>query len=267
VNQGGVMTSVAEPVEHSSLLSVDNQRVIVDDTKQSYQQAVVAQSHSNGRSGATPVLPSAGSRVALGKRALWVLLVAAAVGTGVLLGHGLRVRGLGQAEENVAAMTQPQRSQDPPVLDAPLTRSRKPVSNADDGPEVIVRNFPQSPASAAATPQENVKAIFFDGDSSVVSGKYDITLQRIAELLDANPQSTAILEGHTDASGLESYNQELSMRRAVAVKDVLVEEYHIAASRLSTIGAGSATPLESNTTDSGRAYNRRVEVRIRQGSD
>ena len=153
------------------------------------------------------------------------------------------------------------------MLDAPLTGSRKPVSDADDGPEVIVRNFTQSPASTAATPQENVKAIFFEGDSSVVSGKYDITLQRIAELLDANPQSTAILEGHTDASGLESYNQELSMRRAIAVKDVLVEEYHIAASRLSTIGAGSATPLESNTTDSGRAYNRRVEVRIRQGSD
>jgi len=267
LNQGGVMTSVAEPVEHSSLLSVDNQRVIVNDTKQSHQQPVVVQSHSNGGSGAPPVLPSVGSRVAPGKRALWVLLVAAAVGTGVLLGHGLRVRGLGQAEGNAATVTQPQRSQEPPVLDAPLTSSRKPISDADDGPEVIVRNFTQSPASTAATPQENVKAIFFEGDSSVVSGKYDITLQRIAELLDANPQSTAILEGHTDASGLESYNQELSMRRAIAVKDVLVEEYHIAASRLSTIGAGSATPLESNTTDSGRAYKRRVEVRIRQGSD
>jgi OOP family OmpA-OmpF porin len=104
--------------------------------------------------------------------------------------------------------------------------------------------------------------MFFDGDSAEVSSRYNITLQRVAEILTATPQSNAIIEGHTDNSGDESYNLDLSMRRAVAVRDILVNQYQIGAARLSTIGAGSSVPLESNSTSSGRAYNRRVEMRI-----
>jgi outer membrane protein OmpA-like peptidoglycan-associated protein len=110
--------------------------------------------------------------------------------------------------------------------------------------------------------QENTKAIFFDGDSAEVSDSYKSMLQRIAESLTGSPQSNAIIEGHTDTSGEESYNLDLSMRRAVAVRDILVKQYQVAASRLSTVGVGSSRPLESNSTRRGRAYNRRVEMRI-----
>jgi len=48
---------------------------------------------------------------------------------------------------------------------------------------------------------------------------------------------------------------------------VLVNDYQIAPERLNTVGVGSSAPIESNTTSSGRAYNRRVEVRIHQGND
>jgi outer membrane protein OmpA-like peptidoglycan-associated protein len=154
-------------------------------------------------------------------------------------------------------------------LDAPLAQPAKKTHggwNEDDGPEVVVRTFPSSTA-AEGSAQPNVKAIFFEGDSASVSSQYDIALQRIAETLAANPQAIAILEGHTDNSGEEPYNLELSTRRARAVKDALVSDYQIAPERLNTVGVGSSGPIESNSTSSGRAYNRRVEVRIHQAND
>ncbi len=130
---------------------------------------------------------------------------------------------------------------------------------------MIVRTFPQSaPTLPDGTEQQNVKAVYFDADVATISSRYDITLMRIAELLEANPQSNAIITGHTDNSGEEPYNLELSTRRAEAVKDALENEYKISGERLNTVGAGSSAPIESNSTSSGRAYNRRVEVRIMQ---
>jgi outer membrane protein OmpA-like peptidoglycan-associated protein len=199
--------------------------------------------------------------------------VAAALGVGVLFGHGLGTRGALRFGERPDAAAEAPRAQGPqPALEAPLTPSRnvkESASAADDGPEVIVRTFPQSAPSQAegavqGPVQANVKAIFFDVDVATVSRQYDITLQRIAELLEASPQSNAIIEGHTDSSGVEPYNLELSTRRALAVRERLENQYNIPAERLNTVGAGSFAPIESNATSSGRAYNRRVEVRIMQ---
>ena len=131
------------------------------------------------------------------------------------------------------------------MLNAPVTpaRTEKKSRFTDDEPEVVVRTFPQTTSNQPeATPQANVKAIFFDADSAVVSKQYDNTLQRIAEILEASPEANAIIEGHTDNSGEEPYNLELSTRRAQAIKDVLAEEYNISTSRLNTVGAGSTHP-------------------------
>jgi OOP family OmpA-OmpF porin len=75
---------------------------------------------------------------------------------------------------------------------------------------------------------------------------------------------SAVIEGHTDNFGDEAYNLDLSMRRALAARDVLVSRYQISPGRLRAIGLGSSAPPESNSTSSGRAYNRRVEMRISQ---
>ena len=77
-----------------------------------------------------------------------------------------------------------------------------------------------------------------------MSSSYDIALQRIAEILAASPQSNAIIEGHTDNSGEESHNLDLSTRRALAIKDVLVSVYGVPATRLGTLGVGSSAPLQ-----------------------
>ena len=66
------------------------------------------------------------------------------------------------------------------------------------------------------------------------------------------------IEGHTDSDGEKGFNQELSEKRAAAVKDVLVES-GIASSCLKTKGYGESRPVDYNSTPEGKANNRRVE--------
>jgi type II secretory pathway predicted ATPase ExeA/outer membrane protein OmpA-like peptidoglycan-associated protein len=210
-------------------------------------------------------------RTGIGKKVVGTLLVAAAVGVGVLFSHGISSRTQQQLEGRPEPPSLSQvTGESQAVVEAPPSQTEKKNNggwNPDDGPEVVVRTFPQASPVGGAASQTDGKTIFFEGDSSAVSNQYGSTLQKIADLLAANPESNAIIEGHTDASGEEPYNLDLSTRRALAVKDVLVNEYQIAAERLSTIGVGSSGPIESNTTTSGRAYNRRVEVRIHPSTD
>ena len=219
-----------------------------------------------------PSLPVPGRdpQISKGGRLFWASLLAAATGTGVLLGHGLGNRSQ-QPVKRLEPTSQSQRIQESlPGPDGPVALSwenvakKKVDSDADDGPEVIVRTFPQSAPRVPGAVHENVKAIFFAADSAEVSRGSNITLQSFADVLTANPRLIAVIEGHTDNFGDEAYNLDLSMRRAMAARDVLVSQYQISPGRLSTIGLGSSAPPESNFTSSGRAYNRRVEMRITQ---
>ena len=254
------------------------------------QQPSGAQLSSTNKPGSPAAEPGLSSGTHSRQKPLWALLIAAAVGAGVLFGHGLGTRGERRGEERPESFSGLPRAHDPqpqdpkPVLESPFTQSRnekEPKSRTgDESPEVVVRTFPRNaddsaevvsrtfPQTAPTTPDgavvQKMEPIFFDVDSAVVSSRYDAILLRIAQMLTASPQSKAIIEGHTDNSGEESYNSELSNRRALAVKDLLVNEYHIPATRLSTIGAGSSAPIESNLTGRGRAYNRRVEVHTAQ---
>ena len=68
------------------------------------------------------------------------------------------------------------------------------------------------------------------------------------------------VEGHTDNIGGTASNQDLSVRRASAVRKALVDRYHITPARLSPSGYGESRPKETNDTLEGRARNRRVEL-------
>jgi OOP family OmpA-OmpF porin len=68
------------------------------------------------------------------------------------------------------------------------------------------------------------------------------------------------VEGHTDSLLADGFNQKLSERRAVAVKQALVTRYGIVAARLTTQGFGETRPRAPNDTLAGRARNRRVEL-------
>lgn len=78
-------------------------------------------------------------------------------------------------------------------------------------------------------------------------------------LIDQDPDSTMVVEGHTDSQGTPASNQDLSQRRAQAVRDYLVSR-GIAADRVKAEGFGPSRPTGENTSAEGRANNRRVEI-------
>src|SRR5262245_58857395 len=102
--------------------------------------------------------------------------------------------------------------------------------------------------------------IYFDTDKAVIKPESRPTLDEIAKLLNAQPQLSVFIVGHTDNQGTFDYNVDLSRRRAEAVAAELAKSYKIAATRLRTAGVGFLAPVGSNTTDDGRALNRRVEL-------
>jgi outer membrane protein OmpA-like peptidoglycan-associated protein len=105
-----------------------------------------------------------------------------------------------------------------------------------------------------------VYGIYFDFGSDVLRPESEIVLQEIAQVLGQHPDWQLSIEGHTDNIGGDSYNLDLSNRRAAAVKVALVDRYNIVPDRLSTAGFGLSRPVDSNDTLEGRARNRRVEL-------
>jgi outer membrane protein OmpA-like peptidoglycan-associated protein len=103
--------------------------------------------------------------------------------------------------------------------------------------------------------------ILFDVDKSDLKANARTNVESLATSLKNNPETTVLIVGHTDATGTDAYNYKLSERRAAAVKTYAVSQ-GIPASRLTTEGRGETEPISDNTTDTGKAQNRRVEIVI-----
>ncbi len=109
-----------------------------------------------------------------------------------------------------------------------------------------------------ALPEEPITfTILFDTDNADIRSDQLPTIRRGLELLRQYPTATAVIEGHADARGRQTYNQALSERRAASVRD------HLAAGgidpgRLTTVGYGETRPVADNDTPEGRQQNRRV---------
>jgi len=101
--------------------------------------------------------------------------------------------------------------------------------------------------------------VLFDVDRSELKPAAMDDLNRLAELLAAEPRRAVLIEGHTDSTGTAGHNDELSRQRADAVASVLTR-HGIAPSRITTRGFGSSSPLATNATSAGRQENRRVEI-------
>ena len=101
--------------------------------------------------------------------------------------------------------------------------------------------------------------VFASGAAALAEGDY-ASLAALAAWLEANPDGTLALVGHTDASGSLAANIALSERRAEAVAQALVDAYGVEAGRISAEGVGFLAPRATNQTEAGRQKNRRVEA-------
>ncbi len=100
--------------------------------------------------------------------------------------------------------------------------------------------------------------LFNSGSSTIKLQSYGI-IKQVSQALQRETTMKLKITGHTDSDGSEAENLALSKARAIAVKKALVEVYGIAAKRLITDGKGETTPVADNTSNIGKAQNRRVE--------
>ena len=119
------------------------------------------------------------------------------------------------------------------------------VSETPNGDGILV-NFPD---------------VTFAVNSTTVSTQMRTTLDGVAQSLVQYPNSLIDVMGHTDSTGSDEYNLDLSRRRAESVSNYLVSR-GVARARVESIGYGEEFPIADNGTEAGRSQNRRVEIRI-----
>ena len=114
---------------------------------------------------------------------------------------------------------------------------------------------------------DNQLKVDIPADVSFDVGRYAIksnmrpVLDRLASTLNQHPVTTVTIIGHTDSTGSDAVNDPLSINRAAATRDYLVQR-GVSAQRIAVDGRGSRQPVADNSTASGRAMNRRVEIFI-----
>jgi len=120
------------------------------------------------------------------------------------------------------------------------------VSETDNGKAILV-NLPEG--------------VTFDVGSYTLKPQFRETLDKVADNLKTYPDSLIDVYGHTDSTGSDAFNQTLSQNRAQTVANYLTMQ-GISPSRIRSQGFGETMPVADNATDTGRARNRRVEIKI-----
>lgn len=104
--------------------------------------------------------------------------------------------------------------------------------------------------------------IEFDFDSAKARPEHTAEVRKVADFMAQYPGSNVTMEGHTDSRGSDKYNEGLSERRAKTIAEMLVNDFGIASSRVSSVGYGESRPIDTNDTDEGRQRNRRVVASV-----
>ena len=103
--------------------------------------------------------------------------------------------------------------------------------------------------------------VTFATDSADLNAGFFEVLNSVATVLNEFKQTVIEVAGHTDSTGSDTYNQELSERRASAVAAYL-RTRNVLPDRITTVGVGESRPVATNDTEAGRQLNRRVELTL-----
>ena len=135
-------------------------------------------------------------------------------------------------------------------------------------PKPVVSEAPKvAEVPKVITPSCNLHWIYFGYDKSDLSADSKKELDHLADLLKENKGSVAVLKGYTDGKGDVAYNDALSKRRANAARAYLTGSKKISDAQIKEDAAGKSAPVAKNTDDdSGRKYNRRVELYIQDAT-
>ena len=124
-----------------------------------------------------------------------------------------------------------------------------------------VKETPKKEIPKKVTVVMDERTLLFDFDKSVVKEQYIPILRNVIDYMVENNYDVTIV-GHTDSKGSESYNEKLAMRRAISVKEKLLE-LGLSPDRIVGLEArGELEPVASNETEEGRAQNRRIEFNL-----
>lgn len=140
------------------------------------------------------------------------------------------------------------------------------VAPAESGASTLAQRLAALvPEYGADGRQMTLEDLVFEPGTATFAAEAPIGIARVAAWLAAEPTLGVRIAGHIDATGSPEANRNLSLRRAEAVRDALVER-GVAPSRIAVTGEGAAVPVASNDDAAGRARNRRVVVRLGGGA-
>jgi OOP family OmpA-OmpF porin len=183
---------------------------------------------------------------------LFVSILGAALAAPALIGCTASIKAGGAAN---AGEQQP-----PPPPPPPPPAAKKPAPPPKAAP-------PPKTVSKVTQKGDTIKLpgniVFDTGKATLKAGSgSEVVLQQLKEFLDQNPQITLLrVEGHTDNVGKPADNMELSGQRALTIEKWLVA-HGVKADRVLAVGFGETKPIADNSTDAGKAQNRRTEFHI-----
>ena len=147
---------------------------------------------------------------------------------------------------------------------APLAQVAPPPPPPPAPPEPVVV---ESPAPLQTQRYCSILDIEFEINNDQMQREETEKLKVLGTFMTKYPNTTAVIEGHTDNVGTADDNMKLSQRRADGVVSYLVGELHIASSRLQAVGYGETRPVADNATQEGKRANRRIDAVIACASD
>lgn len=141
-------------------------------------------------------------------------------------------------------------------MDSQKRDLEKNLSNEIQSGQARVEKMPNEVVRITMTSQTA-----FDTNSTEIKPGFHTTLDKLADVVVRYGKTTLTVVGHTDNVGTNPYNQQLSQRRALSVAEYF-ESKRVNPVRLATAGKGETEPVSSNTSESGRQANRRVEIYV-----